>query len=33
MNFFNRNTQRKIAAAICILVIIAMIVPMVLGSI
>lgn len=33
MNFFNPKNQRKIAAAICILVIIAMIVPMVLGAI
>ncbi len=32
MNFFNPKTQRKIAAVICILVIIAMIVPMVLGA-
>lgn len=30
MNFFNRKTQKRIAAAICILVIIAMVVPMVL---
>lgn len=32
MNFFNRNTQRKIAAVICIIVIAAMVIPMVLGS-
>lgn len=31
MNFFNHKTQKRIAAAICILVIIAMVVPMVLG--
>ncbi len=31
MNFFNQKNQRKIAAVICILVIIAMLVPMVLG--
>lgn len=29
MNFFNRKTQQKIAAVICIVVIVAMIVPMV----
>lgn len=33
MNFFNQKTQKKIAAAICILVVIAMVVPMVLGAI
>lgn len=33
MNFFKKKNQRKIAAAICILVIIAMVVPMVLGSV
>lgn len=33
MNFFNPKTQKKIAAAICILVVIAMIVPMVLGAV
>ncbi len=32
MNFFNRNTQKKIAAIICILVVIAMVIPMVLGA-
>ncbi len=31
MNFFNPKNQKKIAAAICILIIIAMVVPMVLG--
>lgn len=31
MNFFNPKTQKKIAAVICILVIVAMVVPMVLG--
>lgn len=31
MNFFNRKNQKTIAAAICILVIIAMVVPMVFG--
>ncbi len=31
MNFFNHKTQRRIAAVICVLVIIAMVVPMVLG--
>ena len=31
MNFFNRKTQKRIAAVICVLVVIAMIVPMVLG--
>lgn len=30
MNFFNRKTQKRIAAAICILVVIAMVIPMVL---
>lgn len=30
MNFFNRKNQKRIAAAICVLVIIAMVVPMVL---
>lgn len=30
MNFFNRKTQKRIAAAICIVVVIAMIIPMVL---
>lgn len=30
MNFFNRKTQKRIAAAICILVVIAMVVPMLL---
>lgn len=30
MNFFNRKTQKRIAAAICIIVVIAMVVPMVL---
>lgn len=30
MNFFNRKTQKRIAAVICILVVIAMVVPMVL---
>lgn len=29
MNFFNRKNQQKIAAVICIVVILAMIVPMV----
>lgn len=33
MNFFNRKNQRKVAAAICFLVILAMVIPMVLGSI
>jgi len=32
MNFFNPKAQRKIAAVICILVIVAMIVPMVLSA-
>lgn len=31
MNFFNRKNQKRIAAVICILVVIAMVVPMVLG--
>ena len=31
MNFFNPKNQRKVAAVICILVLIAMLVPMVLG--
>ncbi len=31
MNFFNRKTQKRIAAAICIIVAIAMVVPMVLN--
>lgn len=31
MNFFNRKTQQKIAAVICVIVVIAMVVPMVLG--
>lgn len=31
MNFFNRKTQKRIAAAICIIVVIAMIVPLVLN--
>lgn len=30
MNFFNKKTQQRIAAIICIVVIVAMIVPMVL---
>ncbi len=29
MNFFNRKNQQKIAAVICIIVVLAMIVPMV----
>lgn len=31
MNFFNRKNQKKIAGVICIIVILAMIVPVVLG--
>ena len=31
MNFNNPKTQKKIAAAICILLVIAMVVPMILG--
>ncbi len=31
MNFFNPKNQKKIAAVICILLVIVMIVPMVLG--
>lgn len=31
MNFFNRKTQKRIAAVICILVVIAMVVPLVLN--
>lgn len=31
MNFFNRKTQKRIAAAICIIVVIAMVIPMVLN--
>lgn len=31
MNFFNRKTQQKIALVICIILVIAMIVPMVFG--
>ncbi|CCZ54557.1 unknown [Clostridium sp. CAG:75] len=30
MNFFNRKNQKRIASVICILVIIAMVLPMVL---
>ena len=32
MNFFNRKNQKRIATAICILVIVAMVVPIVLGA-
>ena len=32
MNFFNRKNQKRIATAICILVIVAMAVPIVLGA-
>lgn len=32
MNFFNRKNQKKIAGAICIIVILAMVVPIVLGA-
>ena len=32
MNFFNRKNQKKIAGAICIIVILAMVIPIVLGS-
>lgn len=32
MNFFNRKNQKKIATAICIVVVLAMIVPIVLGA-
>lgn len=32
MNFFNRKNQKKIATVICVLVIVAMVVPMVLGG-
>lgn len=31
MNFFNPKNQKRIAAAICILVIIAMVVPIIFG--
>lgn len=31
MNFFNRKNQKKIAAVICIVIILAMIAPMVFG--
>lgn len=31
MNFFNRKNQKKIAAAICIILIAALVVPMVLS--
>ncbi len=32
MNFFNRKNQKRIASVICILVIVAMVVPIVLGA-
>jgi len=32
MNFFNPKNQKKIATAICILIILAMVIPMVLGT-
>lgn len=32
MNFYNRKNQKKIAGAICIIVVLAMIVPIVLGA-
>ena len=31
MNFFNRKNQKKIAGVICFIVILAMIIPVVLG--
>ena len=33
MNFFNKKNQKTIAAVICAIVILAMVIPMVLGSI
>lgn len=33
MNFFNRKNQKTIAIIICVVVILAMIVPIVLGSV
>ena len=32
MNFFNRKNQKTIAAVICVIVILAMVVPIVLGA-
>lgn len=32
MNFFNRKNQKKIAAVICVIVVLAMVIPMVLGA-
>lgn len=33
MNFFNKKNQQRVAIVICILLIVAMVIPMVLGSI
>ena len=32
MNFFNKKNQQRVAILICILLIVAMVIPMVLGS-
>ncbi len=32
MNFFKRKNQKKMAAVICIIVVLAMVIPMVLGA-
>ncbi len=32
MNFFNKKNQQRVAIVICILLIVAMVIPMVLGS-